>query len=192
MMVDTTEISVVPPPAPPTSQTGKPVTPDSPDAVVVGTIPEIEMAATWETATVPSTVATVETTAMVCVGANQTPSAVDIALCDVAVAVAPAPLIPCTHTGRPVTPDKPDAVVVGTTPLKTTVPLKLTDTETDTLAVIVPVTVRIVFPNQTGRPSSPEATVVVGVMLLILTVAAAAALGLPTQTAKPRCCSSLR
>jgi hypothetical protein len=74
-------------------------------------------AATCDTATVPNSVATVDTKAIVCVWANQTPKAVDIALCDVAEAVAPLPEPGfATQTGRPVIPDKPLAVVVGATP----------------------------------------------------------------------------
>jgi hypothetical protein len=87
-------------------------------------------AATWDTATVPSTVTTVETTvmfrmvptvdtkAMVCVWASQTPRAVDMALWLVALAVAPLPEPGfATQTGKAVTPERPDAVVVGVTPL---------------------------------------------------------------------------
>src|SRR6516162_5953499 len=97
------ETTVVLPPGLAT-QTGKPVTPLKPLAVVVATIDEIEIAAASDTSTVPSRVTIVPTELTV----------TRLTVPDTTVVLPPG--LP-THTGSPVTPDMPLAVVVGVRPL---------------------------------------------------------------------------
>jgi hypothetical protein len=92
------ETTVVAPP-PGAIQTGRPVTPLSPEPVVVGTIPEMEIAAACDTRTVPETLTVPLTRAE---PVKET------------TVVAPPP--GAIHTGSPVTPERPEPVVVGVIP----------------------------------------------------------------------------
>jgi hypothetical protein len=162
------------------------------DTVTRDTVPlttaETERPGTTVTTAVPNRVTIVETRDRVWVCANHTPTAVDIALWDVAVAGAP-PLPPTIHTGRPVTPDRPLAVVVGTIPLILIGPASLTRTVPSTVTTVDTIAIVWVATRITGHPVVNEDWVAVGFMPDILTVldieTETEIVGLPSQTGIP-------